>query len=95
MTLTCVTAILFPEISHNNNNCIFQNIMTGGYRFEDGGENSNCIGGENIQLGTGPVQKTTIRLYKAIKDSKTINELNDKSVDRFVRKRLNANIIGL
>lgn len=80
---------------HNNNNCIFQNIMTGGYRFEDGGENSNCIGGENIQLGTGPVQKTTIRLYKAIKDSKTINELNDKSVDRFVRKRLNANIIGL
>ena len=32
---------------HNTNNCMFDNILTGTYRFQDGGAGSNCVEGEN------------------------------------------------
>lgn len=53
---------------HNTNNSVFQNIMTGGYRFEDAGEGSNCIGGENVLLGTGKAQKTAVELNRRAAD---------------------------
>lgn len=53
---------------HNTNNSVFYNIMTGGYRFEDTGENSNCVGGENFLLGVGHYQKITIDLYQRAED---------------------------
>lgn len=53
---------------HNTNNSIFYNIMTGGYRFEDAGEKSNCIGGENILLGVGQYQNQTIDLHQRAAD---------------------------
>lgn len=49
---------------HNTNNVMFDNVLTGGYRFEDGGTNSRCIAGENVQLGTGPFQNTVLKVHK-------------------------------
>lgn len=53
---------------HNTNNSIFHNIMTGGYRFQDAGVGSNCIGGENVLLGTGRMQQTIIELTQRVAD---------------------------
>ncbi len=81
---------------HNTNNCIFQNIMTGGYRFEDAGEGSNCIGGENVLLGTGMAQKTVVELKRRAADRKVqgSKELRVQGVlesiplDVFVKKQM-------
>lgn len=53
---------------HNTNNSVFHNIMTGGYRFEDAGLESNCIGGQNVLLGVGPFQKYTIDISRRLND---------------------------
>ena len=78
---------------HNTNNCVFQNIMTGGYRFQDAGAGSNCIGGGNILLGTGPAQKTVVELKRRAADveagSASVETVMKKiQVDRFVKKQL-------
>lgn len=53
---------------HNTKNYMFQNIMTGGYRFEDSGASSYCVGGQNILLGTGAFQKTKLDLSRQADD---------------------------
>lgn len=88
---------------HNTNNSIFQNIMTGGYRFQDAGEGSNCIGGENVLLGTGAAQKTVVELkHRAadvkvqgseaagsrVQSSRVQSILDSMPVDGFVKKNL-------
>ncbi len=35
---------------HNTNNSMFDNILTGSYRFQDGGDGSNCVEGENVKV---------------------------------------------
>ena len=83
---------------HNTNNSIFQNIMTGGYRFQDAGEGSNCIGGENVLLGTGKEQKTVVELKQWVEDMEAQNSkefkvqgvLDKIPVDGFVKKQINS-----
>ena len=83
---------------HNTNNSIFQNIMTGGYRFQDAGEGSNCIGGENVLLGTGKVQKTVVELKRRVadmdaqssKEFKVQGVLDSMPVDGFVKKQISS-----
>lgn len=53
---------------HNNNNTIFNNILTGGYRFQDAGLKSNCTGGQNILLGLSPFLKYDVSLSYQVKD---------------------------
>lgn len=65
-SMSCAKGI--PD--HNTNNSMFQNIMTGGYRFQDAGEDSNCIGGENVLLGTGKAQKSVVELKQHAADVK-------------------------
>ena len=77
--------------------------MTGGYRFQDAGEGSNCIGGENVLLGTGPAQKTVVELKRRAADvevqgseaagsrvqsSRVQSVLDTMPVDGFVKKNL-------
>ena len=78
---------------HNTNNCVFQNIMTGGYRFQDAGEGSNCVGGDNILLGTGRTQKTVVDLKRCAADVKAEGEnleavMKRVPVDRFIKKQV-------
>lgn len=54
--------------NHNTHNSIFQNIMTGGYRFQEKDPSSSCIVGENILLGTGNYQKTVIEISDKVED---------------------------
>jgi len=49
---------------HNTNNIMFGNVLTGGYRFEDAGSDSHCIGGQNVLLGIGMFQKTKVDLSR-------------------------------
>lgn len=49
---------------HNTNNSLFQNILTGGYRFEDTGKDRSCFGGHNLLLGLGAYQITTVSLTR-------------------------------
>lgn len=55
---------------HNTNNFVFQNIMTGGYRFQDNGVNSNCACGQNVILGCGKNQKTVVGSEHRVDDIK-------------------------
>ena len=41
---------------HNTNNCMFDNILTGTYRFQDGGTGSNCVEGENPVVSSSKFQ---------------------------------------
>ena len=70
---------------HNTNNVMFSNIMTGGYRFQDAGSESKCLGGENMLLGTGEFQKTIAESFGAVKD---VKHIDDAKIDGFVRKFL-------
>ena len=80
---------------HNTNNSVFHNIMTGGYRFQDAGDGSNCIGGENVLLGTGKLQKTVLELKRRVEDVeaqssrefKVQGVLDSMPVDGFVKKQ--------
>ena len=91
LRLTGTYAAGIPD--HNTNNSIFQNIMTGGYRFQDAGEGSNCIGGDNVLLGTGPAQKTVVDLKHRVEDV-TENGMDLETavkkvpVDGFVKKQI-------
>ena len=50
---------------HNTNNCMFDNIQTGTYRFELGGEGSNCVEGEKMKVqGPKDVYETKIKFIK-------------------------------
>lgn len=50
---------------HNTNNCMFDNILTGGYRFQDGGAGSNCVEGENVKVqGAREVQEAKAKFVK-------------------------------
>lgn len=78
---------------HNTNNSVFQNIMTGGYRFQDAGAGSNCIGGDNVLLGTGRAQKTIVELQRRAVDVKAEGEnldavMKNLPVNGFVKKQL-------
>lgn len=53
---------------HNTNNSLFHNIMTGGYCFQDAGENSKCFGGQNILLNISKYKKYKIELHQRIND---------------------------
>ena len=53
---------------HNCNNAIFNNILAGGYRFQDAGSESKCIGGQNARLGLGPFLKYDISLTNQVED---------------------------
>lgn len=91
LRLTSTYADGIPD--HNTNNCIFQNIMTGGYRFQDAGAGSKCVGGDNILLGTGQAQKTIVELKQRAADVKAEGEgleavMKKVPVDSFVKKQL-------
>ena len=78
---------------HNTNNYVFQNIMTGGYRFQDAGAESNCVGGENILISSGPSQKTVVELKRYVADVKVDgasaeNAMKVVPVDGFVKKQI-------
>ena len=80
---------------HNTNNCIFQNIMTGGYRFQDAGAGSNCVGGDNILLGTGQAQKAVVELKRRAADVKAEGQdleavMKKVTVDGFVKKQVKS-----
>lgn len=54
---------------HNTNNVIVQNIMTGSYRFEENNvDGSNCLGGNNVLLGSGNFQKRVVKLRESVPD---------------------------
>lgn len=55
---------------HNTRNSIFNNIMTGGYRFQDAGIESQCVGGENLIIGIGKRQKFVVELMNYVEDIK-------------------------
>ena len=57
-------ASLIPD--HNTNNSVFQNIITGVYRFQDAGESSNCIGGNNLLINDN--KKPNIKLARSVPD---------------------------
>lgn len=75
---------------HNTNNSVFQNIMTGGYRFEDAGAGSNCVGGENVLLGTGQAQKTVVKLnrHAADRTAQGSRYFESMPLDGFVKKQV-------
>ena len=70
---------------HNTNNCIFQNILTGSYRFQEKGSDSHCYGGQNVLLGTGEMQTKVVDLKEASNDETTLKVI---PVDKFVRKHI-------
>ena len=86
---------------HNSNNCVFNNILTGSYRFEDAGNNSSCFGGQNLLLNLGSFTKNKINLSKKTDDivlkgciltkgklfipRKHAKVLNDMKTDVFIR----------
>lgn len=54
---------------HNTNNIVIHNILTGGYRFQDTGkEDCNCLGGQNLLIGTGPKQLCVVNVLDGISD---------------------------
>ena len=53
---------------HNCNNAVFNNILAGGYRFQDAGSKSNCIGGQNARLGLGSFLKYDVSLTNQVDD---------------------------
>lgn len=53
---------------HNCNNAVFNNILAGGYRFQDAGSKSNCIGGQNACLDIGSFLKYDISLTNHVED---------------------------
>lgn len=56
-------------LDHNTNNLIFQNILTGGYRFQDTGHHGDgCMGGQNLLSGLGNKQKVVVNLNKRASD---------------------------
>lgn len=70
---------------HNTRNSIFDNILTGGYRFQDAGKGSRCIGGQNVLLGTGAFQKSVVDVNDVTKDLNRIGEIKmDKFIQLFV-----------
>lgn len=70
---------------HNTRNSIFDNILTGGYRFQDAGKGSRCIGGQNVLLGTGAFQKSVVDVNDVTKDLNRIGEIKmDKLIQLFV-----------
>lgn len=87
---------------HNTNNSIFNNIMCGGYRFQDNGFKSNCVSGMNLLLGCGSFQKVDVEHKEKIDDIRIKGSIYQKGkvripkryaslideimVDRFVRK---------
>lgn len=78
---------------HNTNNCMFDNILSGGYRFQGRGPGSNCFGGGNVLLGTGPMQKRVIDIHQMANDvqGNGISVENVEKVlpvDGFVTKQL-------
>ena len=57
---------------HNTNNSMFDNILTGTYRFQGGGRGSNCVEGENLKVqGVQEVQEVRTKYIKNLR----INEL--------------------
>lgn len=86
---------------HNCNNAVFNNILAGGYRFQDAGSKSNCIGGQNARLGLSSFLKYDVSLSNQAEDLEISECLfeNDKlyvphnkeslldslQIDRFVR----------
>lgn len=95
LRLTWTYAAGIPD--HNTNNCVFQNIMTGGYRFQDAGEGSNCIGGDNVLLGTGPAQKNVVELKRRAADVQVEGTpvdgvIKKVPVDGFVKKQMKKRI---
>lgn len=72
---------------HNTNNLMFYNIMTGGYLFQDTGkEDSRCIGGKNLLLGTGDFQKKVVELKYSVPDF-TLEGCKYKKGRVFIPKR--------
>lgn len=70
---------------YNTRNSIFDNILTGGYRFQDAGKGSRCIGGQNVLLGTGAFQKSVVDVNDVTKDLNRIGEIKkDKLIQLFV-----------
>ena len=72
----------------NTNNRVFYNVMSGGYRFEDNGSESNCYGGQNVLLGTGEVQKIVLDVSNISRDfdKEGIQVLQEKGViDKHVK----------
>lgn len=53
---------------YNTNNLIFNNLITGGYRFQDNGANSGCVGGQNYLFNLGWNNKTVVELNDSIPD---------------------------
>ena len=80
---------------HNTNNCIFQNIMTGGYRFQDAGSESNCIGGENAVV---KVKDDRLKVKERSNDVKSkvsvsryaedVEDIEIIPLDKFIKKEL-------
>lgn len=73
---------------YNTNNRVFYNVMSGGYRFEDNGSESNCYGGQNVLLGTGEVQKIVLDVSNISRDfdKEGIQVLREKGViDKHVK----------
>ena len=53
---------------HNTNNLIFDNILTGTYRFQDGGAGSNCVEGGNQKVqGAKEVQEVKAKFIKNLR----------------------------
>lgn len=54
-------AEMIPD--HNTNNSVFQNIITGGYRFQGGeGITNTCMGGNNLLLNIKEKNKITVNV---------------------------------
>ena len=73
---------------HNTNNAIFQNVMTGTYRFEDNGTANGCIGGQNVMFGTGQFKKNVVGIRRHVKDVRKLEEIE---IDKFVESHIDNN----
>ena len=62
---------------HNTNNSMFDNILTGTYRFQDGGTGSNCVEGENPVVSSSKLQVSSIGV-QGVKVSEFIRQYIEK-----------------
>lgn len=62
---------------HNTNNSMFDNILTGTYRFQDGGAGSNCVEGENPVVSGSMLHVSGIRV-QGVKVSEFVRQYIEK-----------------
>ena len=77
---------------HNTNNIIIQNFITGYYRFEDGGRNSRCVGGENVVKNNKDEDIRVKTKVSIIGRRRDFDDFNSIPVDGFIKSYIEGNL---